>query len=174
MQLGDAAQDAFVVPDAELHLHGGDLGDPPGLFDLSHRDVTEADARDQAVALQPGERPHAGRERRTRIGRVQLIQIDPIDAEGAPARLARRNEVPRTAVRDPLSPRAGQAAFGGDQDARTIAAPGGERSRDQPFVVAGLLGIAAVGIGGVEEVDAFVKGRVQHADRARLVPGRLG
>ena len=122
------------------------------------------------VTLQRGERAHAGRERRSRVGRVKLIQIDPFDAEGAPAGLARGEEVTRAAVRDPVALRAGQAAFRGDQDARAIAAPCRDRARDEPFVVTGLARIPAIGVGGVEQGDAGVKGGVQHLDRARFVP----
>ena len=46
-------------------------------------------ALDEPVALQRGERPHAGGERRARIGRVELIELDALDAERAPARFAR-------------------------------------------------------------------------------------
>ena len=129
---------------------------------------------DEAVALQRGEGPYARGKRSSRVERVKLIQIDPVDAEGAPARLAGGGEVTRAAVRDPFAVRAGQAAFGRDQDARPIAAPRRERARDQPFVVTGFAGITTVGIRGVEKGDAGVKGGVQHVDRARLVPIRLG
>ena len=168
--LGHAAQKAVVVPDAQLHLHRGNVGDPSRLLDLSDGHVAEANVLDRPVALQRGERAHAGCERRSRVRRVKLIQMDPFDAEGAPAGLARGEEVTRAAVRDPVSLRAGQAAFRGDQDARAIAAPCGDRAGDEPFVVTGLARIPAIGVGGVEQVDAGVKGSVQHLDRARFVP----
>jgi hypothetical protein len=81
----------------------------------------------------------------------------------------------RAAVRDPVSLRAGQAAFRGDQDARAIAAPCRERAGDEPFVVTDIVCIAAVRVGGVEESDAGVKGGMQYLDRAGFVPiGRGG
>ena len=95
------------------------------------------------IALQRGERTHAGRERRSRVRGVKLIQMDPFHAEGAPAGLAGGEEVTRAAVRDPVSLRAGQAAFRGDQDARAIAAPCRERAGDEPFVVTDLVCTAA-------------------------------
>ena len=172
--LGHSAQKAVVVPDAQLHLHRGNVGDASRLLDLSDVHVAETDVFDRAIALQRGERAHAGRERRSRVRGVKLIQMDPFDAEGAPAGLAGGEEVTRAAVRDPVSLRPGQAAFGGDQDARAIAAPCRERAGDEPFVVTGLVCIPAVRVGGVEEGDAGVERGVQHLDRARLVPIALG
>ena len=64
------------------------------------------------------ERAHARRQRRARIGRVQLIELDALDAEGPPARLARRREVARAAVGIPLAAGPGHAALGRHDDAR--------------------------------------------------------
>jgi hypothetical protein len=101
---------------------------------------------------------------------VQLIQIDPLDAERAAAGLARGAQVGRASVRDPGSLRARQTALGGDDDARAIAAPCCERARNEPFVVADIVRVPAVRVGGVEQRDAAVERGVQHVDRARLVP----
>ena len=57
----------------------------------------------EPVALQRRERAHAGRERHARIGRVQLIEIDAIDAERRAAGRAGRDQVARAAVRDPAA-----------------------------------------------------------------------
>ena len=82
-------RDVVVLPDAQLHLHRGDLGDAPGLLDLSDGHVAEADRLDEPVALQRVERADARRERSSRIGRVQLVEVNALDAERAPAGLAR-------------------------------------------------------------------------------------
>ena len=91
-----------------------------------------------AVALQRRERADAGRERRARIGRVQLVEVDALDAERAPAGLARGEQMARAAVGDPAPVRPRQPALGGDADARSIAAPRRERAGDQPLVVPAL------------------------------------
>ena len=85
----DAAQDRGIVPDAELDLNGGDLGDASRFFDLADGDVGQADAGDQAIAFQRGEGPDARRQRRARIRHVQLIERDAIDAERTTASFAR-------------------------------------------------------------------------------------
>ena len=77
----DAAQHVGVVPWVQLHLHARDVDDRARLRDLSDGDVAEADLFDQPLPLQRAERAHARRQRRARIGRVQLIQGDPLDAE---------------------------------------------------------------------------------------------
>ena len=117
--LGHAAQNAVVVPDAQLGLDGGNLGDAPRLLDLSDVHIAETDRLDQAVAFQRGERPDAGRERRSRVGRMELIEMDAIDAERAPAGLARGDEMTRPPVRDPAALRTCETALGRHQDARS-------------------------------------------------------
>ena len=139
------------------------------LFDLSDGHVAEPDRLDQAVALQRGQRADAGRERRARVGRMELIEMDAVDAERAPAGLARGGEMARASVGDPGAVRTRQAAFGRHPDARAVAVPAAERASDQALVVTGLAGIPAVGVRGVEEIDAGIEGRVQHGQRARLV-----
>lgn len=49
--LGYAAQKVVVVPDAQLHLDRGDLGDAPCLLDLTDRHIAETDRVDQPVAF---------------------------------------------------------------------------------------------------------------------------
>ena len=122
-----------------------------------------------------GERAHAGGERRPRVGRVELVEVDALDAEGAPARLAGGGQVARAAVRHPAAARAGSSPpLVATRTARRVAAPGRERARDQPLVVAGVARVQAVGVGGVEQGDAGVEGRVQRRERAGVVAVRLG
>ena len=170
MQYSATPLSSGVVPDAQLDLHGGDLGDASGLLDLSDVDVAEADVLDQAVALQRGERAHAGRERRSRIGRVKLIQIDAVDAERAPARLARGDEVAGAAVGDPAPCGRVRPPLVATRMRERSPVQVGERARDQPLVVAGIVGIPAVGVGGVEEGDAGIEAR--RAARRSRAPRR--
>ena len=88
----DAAQKAVVVPHAQLDLHRSYLGDLLRLLDLRHVDVAQPDAFDPAIALERGQCADARRQRRSRIGCVQLIQLDALDAERPPARLARGDQ----------------------------------------------------------------------------------
>ena len=162
------------MPDAQFHLHRVDVRDAPGLFDLSDIHVAEADLFDEAVTFQRCERANARRERCAWVGRVKLIQMDSLDVERAPARLACGADVTASPVCDPVSLRPRQAAFCGDPDARVVPAPGRERLRDEPLVVADLAGVPAVGVGGVEEGDAAVEPGMQDGNRARLVPIALG
>ena len=109
--LDHAAQKTAVVPDAELDLHRGNLGDLPGLLDLRHVDVAQADLLDQSVASKAGQRADARRQRRSRIGRMELIELDALDAERPAARLARGNERSGASVFDPVALRTRQTAF---------------------------------------------------------------
>ena len=98
---------AVVVPDAQLDLHGGDLRDAPRFLDLSDVHVAETDRLDQRRRV--SERASARTlvdKRRSRIGRVELIEMDAVDAERAPAGLARGDEMTRAPVRDPVAPAA--------------------------------------------------------------------
>ena len=140
-----------VLPRIQLDLHrGADLGDP-------------------AVALQRRESANAGRERHPRIGRVQLVEVDALDAESAPAGGARGGEVARPPVRNPAAAGAREPALGSNAHARGVARPARERAGDEPLVVAELAVARRVDVGGVEQGDAGVECRVQHGDGARLV-----
>ena len=105
---------------------------------------------------------------------MQLIEIDAIDTDRAPARLARGDEIARTAIGDPASLRTSQTALGGDTDARAIAVPAAEGARNQPLVVSGVVRIEAVRIGGVEERHAGIQCRVKDAHGSRVVAVRRG
>src|SRR5204862_3766616 len=83
--LGNPAQEVVLAPDAQLHLHGIDLDAAARFLDLSDGDVAQADRANETVALQPREGAHARRERRPRIGRMKLIEIQAFDAERFPA-----------------------------------------------------------------------------------------
>src|SRR5205814_283090 len=120
------------------HLHGIDLDAAARFLDLSDGDVAQADRANETVALQPREGAHARRERRPRIGRMKLIEIQAFDAERFAAALTRGDQVLRPAIRLPAAAGPRQPAFGRDAHARSIAAPGRERFRDETLVVAPL------------------------------------
>ena len=172
--LHHAVQQVLVVPDAQLHLHCGDLGDAPGLLDLADVDVAQAHTLDEALVLQRGERSHAGGERRPRIRRVELIEIDAISSQRPQAGFAGGTQVTRPSVRYPISLRPSQASFGGDDDSRAIAVPAGEGAGDESLVVAALRIVQAVSVRCVEETDSAVERRVQYVDAACLVAIPLG
>src|SRR4030095_1657007 len=93
---------------AQLDLDGIDLRDAPRLLDLSHVHVAQADRVDQSVAFQGCERANARRQWCPRIGRMELIERDAIEAERLAACFARGNEVPRGAGGDAVALRAPQ------------------------------------------------------------------
>jgi hypothetical protein len=167
-ELDDAAQHVVVVPQAQLDLHRVDVGDLPRLFNLADRHVAQADAGDQAAAPQAVQGAHARRERHARIRRVQLIEVDPVDAQRAQAGFARRRQGPGAAVSCPAPFGSSQAALGCDADCGPISLPCCERAGDQPFVVAGFTGVETVGIRRVEEPDARFQCGVQYIDGASL------
>ncbi len=174
-QLDQAAAKARVVPRAQLHLHRRDGREVERLAQLAEGHVAQADLLDEAVALEGGQRAHAGGQRGARIRRVELVQEDALDAQRFPAGRAGGGEVARAAVRDPSSARAGEPALGGDAHARPLALPGGERPCDQPLVVPGLARVPAIRVGGVEQGDAGVQGRVHRRQRPRVIAvGRGG
>ena len=94
-----AAEDRVVAPHAELDLNGRDRRDGARLFDLADGDVAQADRLDEPVASQFLERPDARRQRRARIGRVQLVELDALDTERLPACPTGVGQVARAAVR---------------------------------------------------------------------------
>src|SRR5256885_1079397 len=74
-----------------------------------------------------------------------------------------------TSIRQPAALRPGEAPFGGNQDARSVAVPRGERASDQPLVVTDVGFIEAVGVGGIKEGDTRIERRAQHLQRDLFV-----
>jgi len=166
--------DLVVAPRAQLELDAVDLGDLPRALELTEVHVAEADRLDQPVAPQRGQRPHAGRQRRPRVGRVELVERDPLHPERLPARLAGGGEMPGPSIGGPGAGGPRQPALGRDHDAGAVPVPGGQGAGDQPLVVPRLALVPAVGVGGVEEVDPGVEGGVQRRHRPLLVAVALG
>ena len=141
---------------AELDLHGRDRRDGAGLFDLADGDVALADRLDEPVASQVLERPDARRQRRAWIGRVQLIELEALDAERY--RLARQASVrwrarPSVTHRPPgrvMPPLVATTTSGCRRT--TGAAPGRSAVRCAP-----LRRIAGMRVGRVEQTDSSIE-----------------
>ena len=83
------AQHAGVVPQAQLDLYRGDLGDAARFLDLSDGDIAQPDGFDQAAPRQRVQGADAGGQRYARIRRVKLIQRYPVETQSPQARLTR-------------------------------------------------------------------------------------
>ena len=164
-----AAEDRVVTPHAELDLNGRDRRDGARLFDLADGDVAQADRLDEPVASQLLERPDARRQRRARIGRVQLIELDALDAERLAACPAGVGEVARAAVRNPQAARTRHAALGRHDDGPAVAGPRAQRLSNQPLVVPHLGRVAGVRVGRVEQTDSSIERGMDHRDGSPVV-----
>jgi hypothetical protein len=128
----------------------------PGIASI--RDVRDADVTDLARLLRLDEEPQRLRERDRGIGAVELVEVDPLDAQAPQAALERGAQMVAAAVGVPL-PRAAarEAALGRDNN----AVVGRQRLRDQL-----LADVRTIGIGGVDEVDTELDGAAQKGDGA--------
>ena len=122
-----------------------DRDDRFGRPDLGNRDIGEPHPADLPLAGQLRERAHAVLEGYGGIGGMELVQVDPVYAESPEGPLTGLPEVRGPAVPLPAAVRAGEPAFGCHDDLLPAAPPGGQRRRNQPFVVAE--------VGFVETVD---------------------
>ncbi len=136
--VGYAAQQVIGSPRAQLDLDRVDVGDPARVLDLADGDVAEADRFDEPAIPQARQGAHARRERRPRVGRVQLIQGDPIYADGAATLMACLDQMFCTAIRFPAAAWPCQSALGGHAQEGSIARPCGDRAGDQALVVAAI------------------------------------
>ncbi len=103
----------------ELVLHRRQLGGRAGQLDLVDVGVADADADDLALGAQLLQRADRLRVRHRRVGPVELVEPDRLDAERPQRRLAGRPQVLRAAVQRPRAVRRpGVAALGGDDDGR--------------------------------------------------------
>ena len=95
---------------------------------------------------------------------MQLVKVDAFELEAAQAHFDTLNEIAGAAyVFGFGGALAGDAALGGDDDAGRV---GRERFADEP-----LGDFGAVGVGGVNEVDAELDGAAQYAARFGFVGG---
>src|SRR5712671_2751219 len=118
--------------------------------------VREADVPDLAFGLEFHQGSDRFLVRNIRIGAVKLIDIDLFDPQTLEAPLTCGAEVLGTPVRYPLPwPWTDEPAFGGDHELLRIRIQGlGDQS---------LTDLGAVGIGGVDEVDAELERAAQRA-----------
>src|SRR5262245_44047682 len=101
-------------------------------------------------------------KRHLRLGRLQLIDIDTLQLQPAQACLAGGAQMLRSAVVFPgLTPRSPEPAFGRDDQAFRIRV---ERFGNEPLV-----DLRTVGVGGIDEGDAELDSKHQHALITRTV-----
>ncbi len=165
--LGAVVDHLVPMPVAQvvLVLHRGDRQVLAGAADLLDARLREPDEADLALVEELLEDSHLVLEGHVRVDPVELVEIDALELEAAQAPLAGFPQVLRPAVGLPLArPGADQAALGGDHQPLRVRMEGlGDE----------LLGdLRAVGVGGVDEVDAQLDGAAQHAPRLLLVVRR--
>ena len=153
----------------ELVLDRDDLDDPERLLELLDGAVGEADPAHLALVLELLERADGLGVGHVRVGAVVLVEVDAVGAERLQRRLAGRADVLGAAVELPRAAGADVARLGGD-DHVVVAAL--QRLGDQPLVVADLVLAGAVGVGGVDQVDAGVERGVDR--RGSPAPRRGG
>jgi hypothetical protein len=105
---------------------------------------------------------------------VKLIEGDAVHAQRATTLFAGRRQMFRTTIRNPSPAGSSQPSLGCNQDGRAITWPGGQGTSDEPFVMATLIVVPAIGVRGVEQGDAGIERRVDYGDPGRLVAIRFG
>jgi hypothetical protein len=132
----------------------------PAQFVDAH--VRKPDVPDLPRGLQISERANGVFQRHAWIGRVQLIEIDPLQPQPPQTPLAGGVQMLRPAVRVPgLAPGPRQTALGRNHEPFGIRI---ERFGNEPLV-----DLRPVGIGGVDESDTKLDGAHEHALRVRKV-----
>src|SRR3954453_10947145 len=158
-------QDAVgaAVVEVVAVLDGDDVDGGARPLELLTAHVRDADVADLALALQVAERAERLLDRHVRVDGVQLVEIDPLQAEPPQAALAALAQPLGAAVAVP-APRSGthEAALRRDHEAVRIRM---ERLRDQL-----LADVGAVGVGGVDQRDAAL----DDAAQKRPGGGRVG
>ncbi len=160
LPLGGAGQQAVLILGRdEPHAVGGmvGLGDPPP------REVRVPDVAHLALADEVGEGVEGFFDRRRRVGRVQLVQVDPVGAQASERVFDGTTHV-RAGSLGPPGHRGGEIGvpeLRGQHD--LIAAP----LERLPHQRLGQTELATVHVGGVEESHARIDRRIEH--RARSV-----
>ena len=152
---------------AEAVLDGHDLGDAQGTLELGLVDVADSDMTDLAFRLELGEGAHRILDRHARVDEVELVEVDPLDAEAAQAPLAGGPQCFGTAVGRPfVGPVAPEAALRRDQEAVV---------RVEGLAHEALRDFGAVRVRRVDELNAELDGAAQQRSGAcrvcRLAPG---
>ncbi len=150
--------------DAVAILDRDDSRDACGALQLGDAEVRHADVPDLAFLLQFHQLAQGIFQRHARIGRVELIEVDTLEAQPLQAPFARLAQVRGVAFSLPdIAPRANQSALGRDHQAGRIRM---QRLADQP-----LADVGAVRIRRVDEVHAELQRPLQHASRVLRVLG---
>src|SRR5208282_5742033 len=154
-----------AVGEAVAVLHGDHRNQFAGVVDLLDADLRKADVLDLALRLEILERGELIFGGNFGVDAVELVEVDAVETEASQAAVAGFAQVLGPAVFDPFV-RAGpvESALGGDHQSRGIRVQG---FRDDFFAHC-----RAVGIGGVDEVDAELDGAAKDLD-ALLAVGRL-
>ena len=151
--LDDAAAKRAVVERTDRDLNRGHGSELERLVQLRAADVREPDVLDEAVVDETRECAHGGSPRRSRIGRVDEIEIDRKPVERREARLAVRANRFRSTVGNPCAARTSHASL--RHDARALARTArAESAREQRLVVAELIRAETVRMRGVEHRHA--------------------
>jgi hypothetical protein len=153
-----------------LHRHEPSAEDLVREVDLGDVRVRDARELDDALVEQVADRAHGVRVRHARVGAVELVEADRVDAEPAGRGLHGLLQVLGSAVLGPRAVARSQvAALRGDEHVGRVAAPRAERAGDELLVVADLVGVEVVRVGGVDEGHAGLEGGVDGRDRPGLV-----
>src|SRR5437867_669370 len=152
-----------AAPERVLGLHRGDRVHRAGAAERLGPRLGEAEPAHLARAHEVGHRTHGVLDRGARVHPVLVVEVDRLDAEALQAPVACGAHVLRPPV-DGAHPRvvaAHDAELGGDDD---LVAPAADPAPDELLV-----GVGAVHVGGVEEVDAEVERAVDGRDRFAVV-----
>jgi len=145
-----------------LHRHDFDVS--LGLFNLIHVHFRQADVLDEAVLLGFLQEFQRVLERHLGVDAVQLVEVNLIELEAFEAAVQHFLQVLGAGINGPhVGPGAQQPALGADDQALFVRV---QRLGNQFFRHVG-----AVAVGGVDEVNAQLHGRPQHAD-GLVVVGR--
>ncbi len=137
----------MAVGEVEAVLDRDHLDDLASSLELLHGDIGDADVADLALVLELLERRDRALVGHLRVGAVLLVELDRVEPQPPERALAGLPQVLGAAVARPLV-RAGpsQPSLGGDQQVLRVRV---ERLGDQL-----LADMRAVGVGGVDQVDA--------------------
>src|SRR5437588_10797973 len=135
----------MAVADVVAVLHRDDGNDFARLVELLHGDVREPDMAHLALALESGERADLVLEGQLRVGRMQLVEVDPLELEALQASFQVAAQLFRTAILVPARrPWTHETALRADDEILGIRM---HRLRDGDLAVMG-----TVARGGIEEV----------------------
>src|SRR5271170_124186 len=146
-----------AVTDAVAVLYSDNVDDFAGVFNLLDADFRYADVTDFSLSLQISEGTQLVVRGHLRIDAMELVKIDAIKAQATEAAFTSSDEMLRLSVfRPTIGAGTIETALGSDDQIRRI---GIERFGDQFFA-----DVWAVGVCGVDKVDAEFDGAAQDAD----------